>query len=75
VNGEPAHIYRADYNFRAIAVQAGQSTVVFSYGPASFRIGMALSAVSLLLLGAAWCWPRRRNDGAPGPGSRLNSPA
>jgi hypothetical protein len=42
-------IYRANYNFRAVAVPAGRSTVHFYYQPLSFRIGLALAAV-----GAGW---------------------
>ncbi len=42
-------IYRADYNFRAVAVPAGRSTVHFKYQPLSFRIGLALAVV-----GAGW---------------------
>jgi hypothetical protein len=75
VNDRPARIYRADYNFRAVTVPAGQSTVIFSYRPASFRIGMALSVLGLLLLGAAWWRPWRPDPGPPGRGSRLNTPA
>jgi hypothetical protein len=54
VNGQPARIYRADYNFRAVQLPAGKSTVCFSYQPASFRIGIALGAAGLLILGAMW---------------------
>ena len=35
VNGEPAPILRADYNFRAVSLPAGRSTVCFSYRPES----------------------------------------
>jgi hypothetical protein len=62
VNGNPAPIYRADYNFRAVSLPAGKSTVVFSYFPASLRIGMMLCAAGLLALGVAWFLPSKRSE-------------
>ncbi|RPJ46825.1 MAG: hypothetical protein EHM19_03735, partial [Candidatus Latescibacterota bacterium] len=50
VDGEPRPILRADYAFRAVALPPGEHEIVFRYRPASFRIGAALSAVSLVLL-------------------------
>ncbi len=58
VNGLPAHIFRADYNFRAVALPAGNSTVRFVYQPRSFRLGVILCVISILILTAAWFWPR-----------------
>jgi hypothetical protein len=63
VNGQPTKIYRADYNFRAVQLSAGKSTVCFSYQPLSFRIGLALGAVGWLLLGAGFLLSRRRGQG------------
>jgi hypothetical protein len=64
VNGEPAPIHRADYNFRAVSLPAGRSTVSFAYRPQSLRIGLYLCAVGILSLGGAWFLPRReRNSG------------
>ena len=57
VNGEPAPILRADYNFRAVSLPAGGSTVCFSYRPESLRIGLYLCALGILALGAAWFLP------------------
>jgi len=51
VNGRPARIMRADYNFRAVALGAGESTVRFTYFPRSLETGLLLSAA-----GAAWVW-------------------
>ncbi|HUD46977.1 MAG TPA: YfhO family protein [Candidatus Baltobacteraceae bacterium] len=62
VNGGPAPIYRADYNFRAVPLPAGKSTVAFSYRPASLRIGMYLCAAGVLVLCAAWFLPSKRNE-------------
>jgi uncharacterized membrane protein YfhO len=57
IDGIPARLRRADYDFRAVAVRGGRSTVRFDYVPLSFRLGLALAALSLLALAAAW---RRR---------------
>jgi len=56
VNGAPVPILRADPYFRAVALEAGQHRVEFVYQPLSIRLGIALSALSLLvaLLGLAW---------------------
>lgn len=60
VNGQPTKIYRADYNFRAVSLPAGESTVRFVYRPNSLRLGLALSATGGLVLIGAWLWSRKR---------------
>jgi hypothetical protein len=60
VNGEPAPIHRADYNFRAVWLPAGTSTVGFSYRPESLRRGLFLCAAGLMALAAAWFQPWQR---------------
>jgi uncharacterized membrane protein YfhO len=57
VDGIPARLRRADYDFRAVGVRGGRSTVRFFYSPLSFRLGLALAALAALALAAAW---RRR---------------
>ncbi len=59
VNGRKTPIYRADYNFRAVSLPTGRSTICFSYQPWSLRVGAVLSAASLLAIGALWFWPRK----------------
>lgn len=56
VDGQQSTIYRADGNFRAVYLPAGEHRVVFRYSPSSFRAGLVLSGVSLalLLLGAGY---------------------
>jgi len=61
VNGRSTRIYRADYNFRAVALPSGRSTVRFFYRPESLLIGIALSAASFALISAAWFWGRGSN--------------
>ena len=43
-------IYRADYAFRAVAVPKGNHTVVFSYHPESYNLGLKITSVSLLFI-------------------------
>jgi hypothetical protein len=54
VDGAPAELRRADYDFRAVRVPAGTSTTRFTYEPFSLRLGLWLAALSALALGAAW---------------------
>ena len=46
VNGQPATIYRAYGNFRAVEVSAGQSEIAYRYSPLSLRVGLLLSALA-----------------------------
>ncbi len=47
VNGKAINVLMADYAFRAVPVPKGDSVVVFTYAPKSFRIGMAISTLAL----------------------------
>jgi hypothetical protein len=50
VNGAEQEILKANGTLRAVALDAGDHTVVFEFAPASFRYGMWVSSGSLLLL-------------------------
>jgi hypothetical protein len=67
VNGQPARIYRADYNFRAVELPAGKSTVQFVYQPGSFHLGVVCFLTALLFLAAAWFWPRKMRPAESSP--------
>jgi uncharacterized membrane protein YfhO len=59
VDGEGAKVARANYAFRAIALEAGAHEVILSYQPRSLIAGMivsgaALIAVLLALLVSSW---------------------
>ncbi|HEY84841.1 MAG TPA: YfhO family protein, partial [Chloroflexi bacterium] len=51
VDGQPAPLYRANYAFRAVPVLAGEHTLRFEFKPLSWRIGLAISGLTLLGLG------------------------
>jgi len=64
---QPLHIYRADYNFRAVALPAGRQTVRFKYTPMSFKLGLFVSflgAILLLLAAGYWMWGRIYQESA-----------
>ncbi len=71
VNGRSVDVRRADYNFRAVAVPAGASTVHFTYRPTSVLVGAAISVASTALIAAVLVTTtvrrrraRRRSGGA-----------
>ena len=64
VDGRPAEILRANYVMRSVAIPKGAHEVRFLYRPASFRAGVAASAVGCLavaLLISLRFWTRRRH--------------
>jgi hypothetical protein len=63
IDGIPADAYPADGAFRAVWAPPGSSTVIWRYRPASFTIGVVVSAVSFLLLFGVIClWVARRRS-------------
>ncbi len=64
---EPLHIYSADYNFRAVQLPAGHQTIRFKYTPMSFKLGLFISflgVVVLLLAAGYWVWGRIYQESA-----------
>jgi len=57
-NGQQKKILRADYAFRAIALEPGDYEVLFTYEPLSVKAGLALSLVTLT--GILWVFWRKR---------------
>ena len=49
IGGAEVPLLRANYAFDAIALPKGTSEITFDYEPLSFRLGLALSAASLLV--------------------------
>ncbi len=60
INGKPATIYRTNRMMRGAAVEAGKSTLVYTYDPASFRVGVTISMIGLFALAALGLWSARR---------------
>jgi uncharacterized membrane protein YfhO len=48
VDGKETKIYRADYTFRAIPLNAGAHRVEFVYDPISFKLGTLFSFLGLI---------------------------
>ncbi len=48
VKGEEKRILRANYNFRAIPLKAGEYEIKFIYDPISFKIGTLVSLLTLI---------------------------
>ena len=64
------HIYRADYNFRAVQLDTGHNVVRFRYSPMSLKLGVYISfmaAVVMLAVIGFWLWRRfyREEEGDP----------
>ncbi|KKU92447.1 MAG: hypothetical protein UY21_C0001G0070 [Microgenomates group bacterium GW2011_GWA1_48_10] len=49
LDGQKAEIFRANYTFRAVAAPSGSHVVEFRYSPESFRLGLVVSVLGLLL--------------------------
>lgn len=50
VDNNETKIYRADYTFRSIYLPKGNHTVIFKYDPISFKIGLTISVLSVIVL-------------------------
>jgi len=63
VDGAESPIEIANFSFRAVRVPAGNHVVELAYQPTSFRIGLALSLIALLVCGGLGVeeWRRKRN--------------
>jgi hypothetical protein len=51
VDGQPAPIYRANYLLRAVPVEGGQHRVEVYYDPPLFKVGLAITILTLLASG------------------------
>jgi len=52
VDGKPADAIKAEGLFRGVDVPAGEHSVVWSYEPLSFRLGIGISLIALVILAA-----------------------
>jgi hypothetical protein len=77
IDGAPAPIFRANFNYRAVPVPKGRHQITFSYQPRSLTIGGRLSllgwgAAALILFGK---WQRRRFQKRPAERGLPTGPA
>ncbi|KPJ75679.1 MAG: hypothetical protein AMJ54_14230 [Deltaproteobacteria bacterium SG8_13] len=56
IDGRPARILRANYVLQAVAVGAGDQTVVFEFDPAILKAGLAVTCGGWLALGTLLAW-------------------
>jgi hypothetical protein len=54
IDDQPTPIYPANFAFRAVRVPAGSHRVVFEFEPVTWRIGLAITALTVLGLAGAW---------------------
>jgi hypothetical protein len=59
VDGRGAPIYRANYAFRAIYLEAGDHNVTMTFDPWTWKAGAGVTGLTLAAL-AAWAWRARR---------------
>ncbi len=61
LDGKPTALYRADYTFRAVKVDAGTHKIEFDYAPMSFYLGAAISVTTLMVLVLGATWMKRKS--------------
>jgi len=61
VDNQPAEIYRANYLFRAVQVEAGRHLVEFHYEPLSFKLGVGFTFLTLIIVAAGMIWKQKRS--------------
>jgi hypothetical protein len=59
INGKNTEILRANYLFRAIIVEPGENEVIFEYDPLSFKLGLIISTITVLICGI-YFWRKRK---------------
>jgi uncharacterized membrane protein YfhO len=63
VDDKETPVFRANFAFSGIVIPAGGHQVRFVYEPRSFRIGVVISGVSVLVLAGLGTINRRRDGG------------
>jgi len=63
IDGEEKQVLVANYNFRAVALDRGRHSVIFTYESDSFKAGLSLSVLGIIVLVAMTVlWTRGRNN-------------
>jgi hypothetical protein len=69
IDGKTAPIFRANRVMRGAALEAGEHRLVYTYEPASFQVGVIISA-GASIVALALAWSQRRNPPAKSPPPR-----
>ncbi len=48
IDGKKAHIYRANYAFRALFIEPGKHRIEYVYDPWTFKVGLTISIISII---------------------------
>jgi hypothetical protein len=64
IDGQPTEIMMTGHGVRAVEIEAGKHDVIFEFKPGSFRLGLALSSLGLIL-GVLYAWRGRRRGSSP----------
>lgn len=60
IDGDKVPVYRANHGLQGVLIEEGESHITISYKPASVRIGLIVSIVSLIgLVPAGFLWDRK----------------
>jgi len=62
IDGKKTPVYRADYDFRAVAVPSGVHTIEYRYHPFGFRIGLVLSGISGIIIAGIALWTYKQKN-------------
>lgn len=62
IDDREVEIQRANYLFRAVELETGRSRIRFVYEPASYRVGLIVSGLTLIFLTIGFVWKYRRAD-------------
>jgi hypothetical protein len=62
VDGDPARLVRADYVLRALCVPEGEHRVVLVYDPPLLKLGLGITALTVLLIVGTAVWAVRRRE-------------
>lgn len=62
VDGRPSTVHTVNAGFRAVVVPAGRHEILFAYRPWIARLGLTVSAISLVILVFAFVVGRARRD-------------
>jgi hypothetical protein len=60
VNDQETDLYPANAIFRAVKIPEGQSEIVFTYEPKSYKIGIIISVSTLVFCAMIWVYLERR---------------